>query len=132
MTTQTAVKTLFAATYIHLESEEDHPEKGLIGGRECRFSERINVTASTMAGLIDRLCEIYGLDRPDSVFFSDGTFTIDQFEDAYGCRLSAAGQAAFMAGEKRAWIADYCFTIEKRSVSDVTEDDFIAESIVMH
>lgn len=122
----------FAATNIEIIAEEDSFDRGVIGKPQCREFKEINITADSLPELIDRLCETYALDVPSSVFFSDGTISIDQLQGEDGEELTGDEYQLWRDGGCRGWVVTYCFTIELREVREITEDDMISEQVCMH
>ena len=128
--------TVYAATsIIKLVCESSYEGDEL--DQTCTMSESINVEASSLTGLVNKLGHRYGLAMDDLFIPGDEGepvtgFDFDRYETA-DCDLVGEWQhEEWKAGRLKVWHAIYSFTIEKRIAEPIDFAEFKAAVIKTH
>jgi hypothetical protein len=111
--------TVYAATSIEKMASKDNAETGCELEQRCIISQEINVTSSTLAGLIAKLKREWGYDG-DYIFVNqNGYLGWNQHEADDNSPLDHAGCIRRWNRGQTVWLCDYTFAIEKRVVAGV-------------
>jgi len=118
------ITTVYAATYIEKRATRDHEATGCETESHCVMSERINLEAATLKGLVEKLKSAYGhdgnyLDIPDG----GGAVGWNQYENDNSDTLTVDQCKDYWKRGKNVWLCDYLFSIEKREVTDIAAEE---------
>lgn len=130
------ISMVYACTHVSIMSQVDDYEKGCNPNTLiCVMAEKANIESDTLAGLVEKIGNEYGLEINDLwIPDDDGNKLIDRIgfsrmEDADGCDVSEQELNDWRAGKLTLYLADYDFRIEKREVSPVPLQEFIEAKI---
>jgi len=132
-------ETIYACTHIGKHAEEDSFSGGCQPDtRVCVMCERCHITADSLPGLIEAIGEAWCLDMDDVwVPQDDGKvnrISYNRLEYPDGQQLNGSDPyyEQWKKGEVKAFLADYDFAIEKRSVEPIPFDEFKENGIKFH
>ncbi len=132
------MKTIYACTFVDKTAEVDDFEQGCLPGTAtCVLAELCHIRADTLAGLIKRIGEHFGLDI-DDVFLPEADdegishMGFNRLENADGYEPTQAQEAAWKRGQEKLYQADYLFVIEKMQLLKIDDAEFDAAGIKHH
>jgi len=122
MNTETT-KTVYACVHAMKMATVDHFETGCEAAGRYVMSDTVNITAETLPELVKKIGDRYGLEV-DYAFLNPGRFSFNRLEDAEGYPPSDSERKRWERGKLTLYLADYDFSIEKRTVCDVPPAEF--------
>ncbi len=119
---------MFAATYVDKNAEVDNEHEGCDPTtRQCTMADKLNVTSSTLAGLLRKLSERFGYDGMYwDMSGEEGVVqwaSFSQHEDAHGMPLVFDEVTTVWKSGGMVFLADYTFWIEERDIRPVSADN---------
>ena len=119
---------VFNATYVDKTIEEDHFEKGCIGGLTCTLAEKIDIEASTFPELIVKISKEFGLHEDLKYWFFDkenNHLFYSVLEDNDGVEIldQSKDYELWKAGKIKGYNAEFRFFVEKNDVRRLPFDD---------
>lgn len=130
-------RTIYVCTYVHKTIEVDHYQKGCSGESECVLSDRVDIEADNLSGLIEAIGAHFGLKIVDVFIPADEGEPIthigfNQLEDVDGNEPGEAQLAKWKKGKLKLYLADYHFGVERRIVAPLSLKEFEAANIITH
>jgi hypothetical protein len=131
------MSTVYACTFVSKEAERDDYEHGCDpDSRVTTMHESVNITAATLAGLVEKLDDHYFLEAKPG----ENEFHFDEINECSDllferletndCNLPSKQQMEeWKAGRLMLFACSYRFSVEKRVVDDVSPDEFKAAGI---
>lgn len=119
---------VFNATYVDKVIEEDHFEKGCIGGLTCTLAEKLDIEASTFPELIAKISKEFGLhedlkywtlNKENSHLF----YSVLEDDDGVHIENKSEDYKLWEAGKIKGWLAEFRFHVCKNDVQVLEFDD---------
>jgi hypothetical protein len=129
------VSTVYACTFVEKTAERDDYEKGCDpDSRVTTMLERVNITAPTLAKLVEKLNDTFFLEgKPEDFRFDEANecsaILFDRLETNDCNAPTEEQEGAWKKGELALFLCDYRFKVEKRLVEDITPEEFKAAGI---
>ncbi len=128
--------TVYACTHMDKMASDWSPTEGAGTSYRCIMDESCNIRADSLPLLIERIGARYFL-AMDSLFVSDDDSEVshvgfNRVETGDSDEPSNAELAEWEAGNLTLYLCDYTFSIEKRTVSPITLDEFASAGIETH
>jgi hypothetical protein len=117
------MKTVYACVHAMKMAAVDHFETGCETAGTYVMSDAVNITAETLPKLVKTIGDRYGLEI-DYAFLNPGRFSFNRLENAEGFPPSDSERKQWEQGKLTLYLADYDFSIEKRTICDVPSAEF--------
>jgi hypothetical protein len=129
-------EVIYACTYVEKRVEVDVYETGCQGESRLILSQKEDIQSGSLEDLIERLRLVYGL-AMDDLFVPDENGKIfrigfNRLEEEDGNEPTESELELWKRGKEWLYLADYDFLVEKRVVSPINVEEFVAAGIKIH